>query len=404
MTIILEPRGIRHVSNWDGVYWKVIEGAHSIEIEHSVQSLWSHLLPEQANGDHILLATLFYAMEKGCTLDVRGSLSKKLLDGVDHLQEIWSRWRPDRYKKITIQCQNEQHRHRAPDGECLPKDKGLFAFSGGVDATFTLMRHFYRDAGRQTVKPKAALLIQGFDIPYTATRDYAGAFRSAERILEECPGVDLIGLRTNSRDLGQDWEDSFGLQLGACFLALQKGFDYALKGSEEPYEDLFYPWGATPLTTDLCSSDQLKVIEDGCAFDRNQKVNYLAVKTKSSDHLRVCWAGDRMDRNCGHCEKCIRTMLNYWANGLLTPKSFPTLLSEGLVKSIVPRNEGQASNIRAVQSLAYNRKLSSTAIGRAVNYVMIRYKWRRFQNSFRSLTYRLRCNFMFFIREIINRK
>lgn len=385
MTIILEPRGIRHVSDWDGVYWHVIAGDSTIDIEHSVQGSWAHLLPEDTNGDHILLALLLYAMERGATLDVRGSISSKLLDGVDHLQEIWSRWRPARYKKITIQCQCEQHRYRRPDCQGLPKTEGLFAFSGGVDATFTLMRHFYGDAGRQTVKPKAALLIQGFDIPYTANQDYAGAFQRAERILEECPGVDLIGLRTNSRVLGQDWEDSFGLQLGACFLALQEGFAYALKGSEEPYEDLFFPWGATPLTTYLCSSNQLEATEDGCGFDRNQKVRYLALKTKSSAHLRVCWAGDQMDRNCGHCEKCIRTMLNYWSNGLDIPDSFPGILSPKLINTIVLCNEVQHSYLVSIRNVALRRNILHTPIGAAIDHVLIRYRLRSFYKVFRSL-------------------
>lgn len=185
-------------------------------------------------------------MEKGASLDIRDSVSSKLLDGVEQLQEIWNRWRPERYKRINIQCEREQRRKSIRGKESLPRADGLFAFSGGVDATFTLMRHFYGDAGRQTVKLKAALLIQGFDIPYTSDQDYKGAYQRAGRILEECPGVDLIGLRTNSRALGQEWEDSFGLQLGACFLTLQSNYSHALKGSEEPYDDLFFRGAQLP--------------------------------------------------------------------------------------------------------------------------------------------------------------
>ena len=207
--IVLESCGTRRDGNWTGVYWQVDAGDRAIQIEHSVPEAWAHLLPDPDNGDHILLATLLYAMEKGSSLEIRGSVSSKLLDGVEHLQEIWNRWRPDRYKKIDIHCQREQKRQPVAGEEGLTRTSGLFAFSGGVDATFTLMRHFYGDAGRQTVKPKAALLIQGFDIPYTSDHDYAGAFQRAGRILEECPSVDVIGLRTNSRDLNQGLEPVF---------------------------------------------------------------------------------------------------------------------------------------------------------------------------------------------------
>lgn len=401
--IILEPCGIRCDDNWTGVYWKVGAGDSAIQIEHSVHETWAHFLPEPDNGDHILLATLLYAMEKGTSLEIRGSVSSKLLDGVEHLQEIWNCWRPDRYKKIDIQCQREQQRQPVACEEGLTKTGGLFAFSGGVDATFTLMRHFYGDAGRQTVKPKAALLIQGFDIPYTSDHDYAGAFQRAGRILEECPGVDLIGLRTNSRALGQEWEDSFGLQLGSCFLTLQNNYSHALKGSEQPYDDLFFPWGATPLTTRLYSSDQLSVIEDGCGFDRNGKVEYLAKKTNSSSHLRVCWAGSQMDRNCGACEKCIRTMLNYWANDLPIPSSFPVKLSGELVQTIVLRNEGQASNLRSIQRLSSKKMVSGTPIGRAIDHVLLRYKYRFIIDAPRSIASRFKRQIKRLVQPMIQR-
>lgn len=403
MNIVLDPCGIRCDDNWTGVYWQVDAGDKAIQIEHSVPEAWAHLLPDPDNGDHILLATLLYAMEKGSSIEIRGSVSSKLLDGVEHLQEIWNRWRPERYKKIDIQCQSEQQRQPVAGEEGLTKTSGLFAFSGGVDATFTLMRHFNGDAGRQTVKPKAALLIQGFDIPYTSDHDYKGAYQRAGRILEECPGVDLIGLRTNSRSLGQGWEDSFGLQLAGCFLVLQKGFPKAIKASENPYDHIFYPWGGTPIEQPYCSTEQIEIIVDGCGFDRNGKVKYLAVQTKSSGYIRVCWAGGQLDRNCGTCEKCIRTMLNFWSQDLEIPNSFPTQLSASLVQSILVRNEAQANELRWIQSFALKRGISSTPIGRSINHVLFRYKYKFIIDTPRSIASRLKKQIKRLVKPMIKR-
>ena len=87
MRLVIAPCGIRHDGNSTGIYWQVEAGDTAIQVEHSVQDTWAHFLPDPDNGDHILLATLLYAMAKGSSLEIRGSLSSKLLDGVEHLQE-----------------------------------------------------------------------------------------------------------------------------------------------------------------------------------------------------------------------------------------------------------------------------------------------------------------------------
>ena len=376
MRIVLEPCGIRPEGNWTGVYWQINTGDMGIQIEHSVPNALSTLLPEPDIADHILLTTLLYAMQQGASLDIRGSISSKVLDGCEHLQEVWSRWRPDRYKQIDIQFEREEQRQSVSCEAGLAKTGGLFAFSGGVDATFTLMRHYYGVAGRQTVKPKAALMVQGFDIPYSSDSDYERAVQRSTRILEECPGVKLIKLRTNSRGIDQCWKDSFGLQLGACFLLLQNHFTHALLGSDSTYDDLVFPWGSSPLTTRLYSTERMNIVDDGSGFDRNEKVEYLAERTNSTVHLRVCWAGSQMDRNCGKCEKCVRTMLNFWANNLTIPGSFPSKLSRELVESVSVRNEIQASYFRSIQRLALKNNIHGTTIARAVARVLFRYRYK----------------------------
>jgi hypothetical protein len=200
---------------------------------------------------------------------------------------------------------------------------------------------------------------------------YANAARRAEVMLEGT-GVRLLRMRTNSRGLGQDWEDSFGLQLGACFLVLQQSFAHALKGSEEPYDALAFPWGSTPLTDCLLSTGAMQVEHDGCSHDRTEKVAWLAAHTRVSDHLRVCWAGENLDRNCGECEKCIRTMLNFWAIGEAVPAAFPAELTPARVKAIRPDNHFQVAEIRSLFRHAQSRHSSRDPILVAIKQVLRR--------------------------------
>ena len=178
---------------------------------------------------------------------------------------------------------------------------------------------------------------------------------------------------------------------------------YAMKGSEEPYDQLIFPWGATPLTIPLISTERLPVTEDGCGYDRSDKVSYISRNTRASDHIRVCWAGNQMDRNCGECEKCIRTMLNYWANGLGVPDSFPTTLTPDLVKTIVLRNEGQAAHLGSIRHAASRRDILNTSIGRAIDTVLFRHRLRSLLNAPRSFVSRVKQRIKFHVQSITKR-
>jgi len=82
----------------------------------------------------------------------------------------------------------------------------------------------------------------------------------------------------------------------------------------------------------ILKNDELCVIKffldafrfiDGATHSRTEKVKEIADWKVGIDNLRVCWQGGQKDRNCGKCEKCIRTQLNFLATGNPIPKSFP---------------------------------------------------------------------------------
>ena len=341
--LVLKPGGLAHEEGWMRLDWR-LEGGDSgdIVLSHSVIESQHACLNDCERGDHALCAVLLKAMQQGQDIIIEGQVSPRLLDGLDTLQAVWQRWRPRRYRRVNI--------HAAEESEATPitgERLAVFAFSGGVDASFSLFRHLQSHAGRNNRKPGAALLVHGMDIPLDRDDFYNNAAARAERMLEGT-GVPLIRMRSNSRQLGQDWEDSFGLQLSACFLVLQQAFAYAVRGSGEPYNTLVLPWGSTPLTDHLGSTAAMQLEHDGCAFDRTEKVYWLANHTDVGRELRVCWAGANLDRNCGECEKCVRTMLNFWAMGLPVPVSFPTQLTPARVQAIKINNEAQARELMSL--------------------------------------------------------
>ena len=342
------------------------DGQPPFLLTHTVPEQNAGLLADPGRGDHALVVALLHAMRNGWDIRVEGEVSPRLLDGLETLQSIWWRWQPDRYARVTITPAREAE---AP--QPAPDAGGLFAFSGGVDGSYTFFKHLQGAAGRATCRPAAALFVHGMDIPLDQPEVFAGAVARGRRMLEGT-GVPLLPVRTNARQLEMDWEQSFGLQLAGCFLAFQGAFAAAIKGSERPYEDLPMPWGSTPLADPLCSTEAMRIVHDGCEASRGEKVDWLATHTTACDHLRVCWEGPTLDRNCGRCEKCLRTMLNFWCLGHAVPSAFPTPLTPEAVATLQPRNPVQLGELDDILRQATSRRTAADPILGALRGVVAR--------------------------------
>ena len=72
---------------------------------------------------------------------------------------------------------------------------------------------------------------------------------------------------------------------------------------------------------EMCNS---KTVHDGYDFDRQTKVHNIEEYCKESNKkakLRVCWKSIANGENCCNCEKCCRTMLGLYAEGV-DPKDY----------------------------------------------------------------------------------
>ena len=376
MNATLSPAGISSLDGWTYLKWELKWGNESFLLSHAVQDDDTSLLTDPRRGDHALVAVLLWAMKNKLDVAVEGKVSPRLLDGLETLQEIWHRWKPSRYSKVSIKAQEES----AP--ECVEGDRpAIFAFSGGVDASFSVFRHLKQKAGRNNRKPGAALIVQGMDIPIDRDDFFQSAMERARLILAGTH-IPLIGMKTNSRALSQDWVDSFGLQLIACYLVLQNHFAFAVHGSGEPYDTLVIPWGSTPLTDPLLSSESINIDTYGCEFDRTEKVKWLSENTAVCNHLRVCWAGPNLGQNCCECEKCIRTMLNFWATKHKIPNAFPKELTTERIKTLKPKNEIQLREIKSLYRHACINYPKENEQLSAILYVINRYASHKKLNTY----------------------
>jgi hypothetical protein len=305
-----------------------------IEIpEEGQKTLWYGLPAARSawltkGADPFVLATLFTAMRRKADLRVHGEVSPSLLRNLEEFQSAWVCWRRDRYARIdiTCDCEREQVRASLPGG-------ALGLFSGGVDGAFTFF-HNLRGSGKWSQVLKAGLMVHGFDIPLQQEDAFAGAVERSRLMLKSL-GIELITMATNFRDLGDVWVEAHGAGAASCLTLLQGGFRAGLISSSDPYDGLVLPYdGSNPITDGMLSSDAFSVINYGGGFDRTEKVRVIAQWPEARRYLRVCWQGEEKDRNCGICEKCIRTILNFRISGMGLPECFDKDVSDDQIENI----------------------------------------------------------------------
>jgi hypothetical protein len=301
--------------------------------------------------DPFVVAALFTAMGEGSDLVVHGAVSPSLLRNLEEFMEIWAHWQPDKYRRIVIKPDEEREPLRP--GE---PSKALAAFSGGVDASFTVYRHRKGLAGRLERNVVAGVMVHGFDIPLEDKDAFALASRKAELILGSLD-LELIPMATNFREINDKWyyTETHGAGVASCLLLLQGGYSYGLIGSTEPYNALVIPWGSNPITDRLLGSDSFTIIHDGAAYTRSEKISTISKWPEALKYLRVCWQGEHKDRNCGQCEKCIRTILNFRVLGVDLPECFERDVSDSQILRL--RNLGSVP-------LAYLDEVLATAKSR----------------------------------------
>lgn len=286
-------------------------------------------------GNSFLAACILPAMRFGEDLLIEGKVSKKLLAGVVKLMQIINKWRPD-YKIIKIE--HFGYEDNKSDG----KEAGMF-FSGGIDSFYTLLKNENYPAG-DTDKIKYLLFVKGFDI-YGRNENVFEEALSRIRKVSDAYKKSLLPIETNVRDINIriiDWDISHGAAMASVALGLEALFREIYIAASYSYKNLM-PWGSHPLTDPLWSTESLAFVHDGCEASRVEKILWQVGKSQVAlDNLRVCWENRESRFNCCKCEKCLRTMLNLYAAGVLDKCSaFNSRLSRSAVANMKIETRGE---------------------------------------------------------------
>jgi hypothetical protein len=259
---------------------------------------------------------LLVAMASGEVLTIQPPVSRTLLAGFEHIQEVFEQWYPEFFKhsQVTAQQPHEQPRNK--------KDQSASFFSLGVDSFYTLLK-----ARAEPITHIVYML--GMEQPLRFYED-GKEERVIARMREVAAqaGVTLIVGKTNLREVFPLPYSSFhGAGLAGVAHSLAGGFDTVYIPATHSYRDLF-PWGSHPLTDSLWSSEGLSVVHDGAEAGRAQKLSRSLVHSELAlSTLRVCTKNKGGLENCGRCDKCVRTMTTLKLLGVLEKATtFPSTL------------------------------------------------------------------------------
>jgi len=316
-------------------------------------TLYNHVISQRVSlYDGFMFMFIFLAMEKFDVFEIDGPVSRKALRNIQIFQEAWHCQLPKRYNICKISVK------RSVDDFWLglrKREKAISAFSGGLDATFLALRH---TSGSDWSYPlERVLMVHGFDVKYDNDDAFARLVNRVTPFLA-ARGLRPLIAKTDVRKYElQDWEHSFASQLSGLLHLYRKSFSYAVIGSSEPYNALIFPWGSTPATDYLLSGGAMEIVHEGAGYSRTEKAELVATNPEARRALKVCWEGSDQASNCGVCEKCVRTKLNFMAVGCDAPECFSTPAGSNEIAQINVRNAAQLNELQSILDYCYNHDI-----------------------------------------------
>jgi hypothetical protein len=106
------------------------------------------------------------------------------------------------------------------------------------------------------------------------------------------------------------------LGIAAALHQFHRQFASAVIADDVPYEAQVTPWSSNGITNQMLGCRAFPIRPTGAAWSRTEKAGAVAGNPAVLQHLRVCYERPELGENCGVCEKCVRTKLNFHAVGI----------------------------------------------------------------------------------------
>jgi len=253
------------------------------------------------NPESLLSLALLPAMKQRASIQYEAQVSPRFITGLASVQELVLETKTN-YRKVAVTGLIPIPKEASSQGRV-----GLF-FSGGLDSYYSLLSH--------QGEISDLIFVHGFDKP--VEEDYSKTSLIFREVAAQF-GIRFIEVKSNlsgfmDRYIG--WGLVYGAAMASVGHLLYPSFRRIYMAASRTL-DVARLSGVHYRMDPQWSTEGLEFVHDGEEANRIQKAalvspNELAMKT-----LRVCMAVPEGQKNCGKCEKCVRTMLNLKAVGAL---------------------------------------------------------------------------------------
>jgi hypothetical protein len=306
------------------VVYRVQVGERSFDLY-----IQSPSLVEQPGMEVAVPLALLPAMRLGQPIHVQGALSQTFLEGlrriVDHYAASF-----EEFTSVAITADSYY------EGQPATSQRKACFFSGGVDSFFSLLK------AKEELTD--IITIRGFDMSLSDSDRWQKTSSSAQSVADEL-GIQLHEVECNFGSIikayGKWVEHGYGIVL-ACVARSLAGLmgEVRIPGSADIDHQI--PFGSSIFTDPQYSDERLTIVHDTCPANRIDKIVAIAHEPLAHQYLRVC-PGTRNDGNynCCRCEKCMRTMVTFYAIGVFDHVSaFHLPLTPKLVASALLTTSG----------------------------------------------------------------
>jgi hypothetical protein len=289
------------------------------ELGDTADTIWFEVPEEHhdricADGEPFVRALFSYASFCNADVEIATPLSNQTLLGIRRWLSVYTEWFPKTYHSIDVR--SEGTLDSVPAG-----NKTLFTFSGGADSLYTVYRNHVSGLW-SPYKLSDAVLIHGFDIKLEKEKAFDMVIQQSKSVLEPV-GLGLIPVRTNLHKYNRAWNYEFNTALSAVLMSVGAESDKGLiAGTGRTGAASIIPHGSTPFTDPLLSSSRLEVVNSDWEASRMDKIEALRNWPEGIKYLRVCYSNPDATQNCGRCEKCVRTMMEFYFSTGSVPDAF----------------------------------------------------------------------------------
>lgn len=197
-------------------------------------------------------------------------------------------------------------------------DRSGLLFTGGIDSTFSFIRH--RDEDPALININGWALRNDEHEKWSQMKNYLEEFSDRNGVEDLYIRYNMLSFLRNAMLIAYcdpyvlgAWYSSIGHGLGLLGLCAPLAHSTGISNlymAATHWEGAAFPWGSRPSIVENMAWDGTENHHDGYEYSRHERIEVIARYIEEEDpNLTLLTCSNEISENCGYCEKCCRTAI-----------------------------------------------------------------------------------------------